>query len=70
MVSKVLWAWKWLVVSLTGKPNDSDNLLHTFIAKSGWVFTPVPTAVPPIANSDNWLTTSNNLSILLSICPE
>ena len=47
------WAWKWLSVSITGTPSMADSLAQTAPAKSGWLFTPVPTAVPPSATSDS-----------------
>ena len=47
------WAWKWLSVSVTVAPSMSDSLAQTAAANSGWLFTPVPTAVPPSATSDS-----------------
>jgi hypothetical protein len=49
--SIALWAWKWFSVSRTSTPKRSESFWHTLWANSGWVLTPVPTAVPPRATS-------------------
>ena len=36
MLSSVLWAWKWLVVSLISTPSVSDSHSQTLEANSGW----------------------------------
>ena len=53
MLSRVLCAWKWLLVSRTVTPFISERSWQTRAENSGWVLTPVPTAVPPRATSDS-----------------
>ena len=67
--SRLLCAWKWLSVSLTGIPSMPDSLAHTLRANSGCVFTPVPTAVPPRATSDSSSSACRSRPIPRSICP-
>jgi hypothetical protein len=51
--STALCAWKWFSVSRTSTPKRSLSLSQTLFANSGWVLTPVPTAVPPKATSES-----------------
>ena len=49
--SSVDWPLKWLAVSRSGSPVASASPAMTRRANSGWVPTPVPTAVPPRGSS-------------------
>ncbi len=45
--SRAAWASKWSAGAATRSPVSSASSARTRSANSGWVFIPVPTAVPP-----------------------
>src|SRR5207237_1566758 len=52
MLSRVLCAWKWLLVSRTVTPFISERSWQTRAENSGRVLTPVSTAVPQQGTAD------------------